>query len=164
MQKLKKSTVPKEEQQTVIEDMYRQWQEKEDPVWSIMKDVTSPIEAQSKIHQLVMEEYTHAEVYLNDTYQVAKYPEKDGTIHLSIKRIDREPVTDWRDKQAIKNQLVGEQHEAVELYPAEDRVVDTANQYHLWVSADPNYRIPLGWETGIKSESPIGKSKQRKRK
>lgn len=163
MEKLVKGSVPVSEREQVVADMYRQWKEQVDPVWSMLKDVTSPIEAQSRIHQLVMEEYAVAEVWMNDTYQVAKYPENEGTIHLSIKRIDREPVTDWRDKQAIKNQLVGKEHEAVELYPAESRVVDTANQYHLWVSADPNYRIPLGWGTGIKCDNPIGKSKQRKR-
>jgi len=30
--------------------------------------------------------------------------------------------------------IVGEEHEAFEVYPAESRLVDTANQYHLWVS------------------------------
>jgi hypothetical protein len=37
-------------------------------------------------------------------------------------------VHDWRDLQRIKNQLVGPECEAVELYPAESRKVDTANQ------------------------------------
>lgn len=52
---------------------------------------------------------------------------------------------DWRDLQAIKNELVGPEHEAIELYPAESRLVDTANQYHLWVLKDPSQRIPVGW-------------------
>jgi hypothetical protein len=65
---------------------------------------------------------------------------------LSIKRHDRRPIHDWRHLQRIKNALVGEQHEAVELYPAESRLVDTANQYHLWVLADPNKRFPMGWD------------------
>ena len=60
-----------------------------------------------------------------------------GIIHLSIKRHDREPVSDWRDMQEIKNQIVGKEHEAVEIYPADSRLVDTANQYHLWVLDTP---------------------------
>ena len=54
-------------------------------------------------------------------------------VHLSIKSHDRKPVLDWRDKLRIKNELCGEDAEAVELYPAMNRVVDMANQFHLWV-------------------------------
>jgi len=66
-------------------------------------------------------------------------------VHLSIKRIDRKPVHDWRDLQRIKNQLLGEECEAMELYPAESRLVDTANQYHLWGYDDPKLRAPFGF-------------------
>jgi hypothetical protein len=71
-------------------------------------------------------------------------------LHLSIKRIDREPIHDWRDMQEIKNMLVGPDHEALELYPAESRAVDTSNQYHLWVAASPDLRFPFGWLDGVK--------------
>jgi len=54
-------------------------------------------------------------------------------VHLSIKRNDRQPVSDWRDKLRIKNELCGPESEAVELYPSMSRVVDGANQFHLWV-------------------------------
>jgi hypothetical protein len=54
-------------------------------------------------------------------------------VHLSIKRNDREHVIDWRDKLRIKNELCGPESEAVELYPSMNRVVDGANQFHLWV-------------------------------
>lgn len=50
-----------------------------------------------------------------------------------IKRNDRMPIHDWRHLQQIKNDICGEDREAVELYPATDRVNDGANQYHLWV-------------------------------
>lgn len=95
----------------------------------------------------------------NDEYQVSvdKNPPHGFhgmTIwHLSIKRIDRQPLHDWRDLQAIKDALCGEQAEAVELYPAKSRVVDTSNQYHLFAfMADGDLAcpaIPLGWTTGI---------------
>jgi len=88
-------------------------------------------------------------LYLNDKYQVIKrqHTARDGQefVHLSIKRIDREPIHDWRDLQSIKNQIVGKENEAVEIYPAESRLVDTANQYHLWVDNDSKYRFPMGF-------------------
>jgi hypothetical protein len=80
-------------------------------------------------------------LYVNSRYQVA-VEVSDAVTHLSIKRIDQQPVHDWRDLQRIKNELCGPECEGVELYPAEGRVVDIANQYHLWVVRD---RIPLGF-------------------
>lgn len=105
----------------------------------------------------VIEEELTLPVWKNWQYQVSvrKTPTdmpredgKEGTInlvHLSIKRLDRKPVHDWRDLQRIKNQLLGEECEAMELYPAESRLVDTANQYHLWGYDDVNLRAPFGF-------------------
>lgn len=73
-------------------------------------------------------------------------------VHLSIKRRDRSPVHDWRDLQAIKNALVGTEFEAIEVYPAESRLVDTANQYHLWVITDEAggpVTFPVGWTSRL---------------
>lgn len=67
-------------------------------------------------------------------------------IHLSIKRNDRlAPGPErWRDFQRIKDEIVGPEHEAVELYPSSERVVDTSNQYHLWVMTEPGVVFPFG--------------------
>jgi len=106
------------------------------------------------------------EVFLNDVYQVScshiKIFDYPG-VHLSIKRIDRAPLHDWRELQQIKNELVGPEYEAVELYPAESRVVDTANQYHLWVIIKPGIRFPFGFNPtrAIRSEFQLGKSVNR---
>lgn len=78
----------------------------------------------------------------NDTYTVWEFRLAAWT-HLSIKRNDRHPIHDWRHLQQIKNDVCGPQREAVELYPASDRVNDGANQYHLWV-LPPHRRIALG--------------------
>lgn len=88
-------------------------------------------------------------VYLNSLYQVNVQPAPVGPgwppmLWLSIKRRDRRPIHDWRHLQRIKNALVGDEHEAVELYPAESRMVDEANQFHLWVLVDPLARFPFG--------------------
>jgi hypothetical protein len=89
----------------------------------------------------------NSEFFLNDQYQVQVEPQDPGNpvVHLSIKRLDGGNVIPWRDKQAIKNQLLGPECEAIELYPADSRLVDTANQFHLWGVRDPDYRFPIGW-------------------
>ena len=103
-------------------------------------------------------------IYKNDTYQVEWTPQGDKGVWLSIKRIDRELIHDWREMQEIKNELVGRECEGVELYPAESRRVDTANQYHLWCSNDPKFRFPMGFQervvSGEKEAEDIG-AKQR---
>lgn len=69
----------------------------------------------------------------------------DGTIWLSI-RIDNGAthLIDWRDFQAIKNDLCGEHLQGVEIYPQEDVLHDTGNVFHLWVLPE-HIRLPLGW-------------------
>lgn len=88
-----------------------------------------------------------------------------GWIHLSVRRNDRRPCTDWRHKQMIKNQLVGPEHEAIELFPAESRMVDESNQYHLWVLADPSQKLPVGFNfESVKDSDPDDISGARQRK
>lgn len=91
------------------------------------------------------------EIYVNNLYQVSVLRNlrwgADGPklIRLSIKRRDKKALHDWRDLQRIKNELVGEENEAIELYPAESRLVDTANQYWLWVLENSKERFPFGF-------------------
>jgi hypothetical protein len=126
-------------------------------------------------------ESVEGDVYVNDIYQVLFYDEKSiacsKSIHddwefsgkmryLSIKRHDKEPINDWREFQDIKNQICGEDSEAVELYPNENRLVDTANQYHLWVFPK-GYILPFGWQARMTIDTELpggqGTAKQRKR-
>ena len=90
-------------------------------------------------------------IYVNDLYQVNidKSPPHnfgDEVIvwHISIKRRDKKAIHDWRHLQVIKNELVGEEIEAIEIYPKESRLVDTANQYHLWAFLN-GWTIPVGF-------------------
>jgi hypothetical protein len=86
-------------------------------------------------------------VWANDLYDVVV--NQDGEItHLSIKRHDRAPVRNWRHLQQIKNEVCGPDREAVELFPAEERLADNANQYHLWVLPSAT-RFPLGFPEGL---------------
>ena len=81
--------------------------------------------------------------------------------HLSFKRRDREVMHDWREGQKIKNAICGSEREAVELYPAESRLVDTSNQYHLWVLGD-GQKWPFGQFFREVSEDTHGsRAKQR---
>lgn len=88
-------------------------------------------------------------IWLNSRYQVAmaEAPTRDGdykVTHLSIKRIDKMPIHDWRELQRIKNELCGPDREAVEIYPAEARLTDESNQFHLWV-LPAGMAVPFGF-------------------
>lgn len=39
----------------------------------------------------------------------------------------------WGERQRIKNELLGRERTAVEVFPAVSELVDGANAYHLWV-------------------------------
>jgi hypothetical protein len=85
------------------------------------------------------------EVWYNDLYECqVRYlgATRGQTLHLSIKLHTRAPVRDWRHFQAIKNEVAGWEREAIELFPAESRLVDGANQYHLFV-------VPAGEKVAV---------------
>lgn len=165
MKPLQRASIPDSEKALIVADLAHKWIQGDATVRELIGPDATPetIEIQiAKTIQAIANEYCE-EVYLNDRYQVAKRTIEDGRmVHLSIKRVDREPIHDWRDLQAIKNMLVGPECEAIEIYPAESRLVDTANQYHLWVFTDETYRIPVGFTGGrATTNNTIGKSNQR---
>jgi hypothetical protein len=59
----------------------------------------------------------------------------DGYLILSYHWRDRAPIRDWRVGQRVKNEMAGTDWEGVELYPAEARLMDEANEY--WLFAFP---------------------------
>jgi len=77
-------------------------------------------------------------------------------VHISLHRRDREPVRDWRELQQIKNDIVGAEVEACELYPAESRLVDLANEFHLWAIVSKTgtpARFPFGFQAGARADT-----------
>lgn len=113
----------------------------------------------------LLKEYKHLqadEVYANNKYQVNIHYDAESTgaivpnpdikvVHVSVKRKDKKPNIPYKDLMAIKNELVGKEYEALMLYPAHSREVDTANQYHLWIPVDQEGKalpIPFGWDRG----------------
>ncbi len=77
----------------------------------------------------------------NDIYKVTLLQE--FPCRISIRRHDNAPCHNWRDFQEIKNQLLGPDHNMVEVYPSESRLLDTDNVYHLWST-----QIEHGWNIG----------------
>lgn len=115
--------------------------------------------------QATVPEYPKEVVYMNSRYQVwvrpiGQVPGMGRCMELSIKTRDKAPHHDWRDFQRIKNELMGDEAEAIELYPSESRLMDTANQYYLYVF-QPGYRVPVGRLERTVSETGFGGSKQR---
>lgn len=95
--------------------------------------------------EAVVERQMQQEVFMNETYQVTRLIWGEGLVWLVIKRRDGTNCRDWQDIQDIKNQLIGAECEAVELYPAESRLVDVHPQYHLFGCPDPSFRFPFGF-------------------
>lgn len=94
-------------------------------------------------------------IYESDLYRVFVNPTGNpGFVHLSIRPLCGTARHDWRELQSIKNALVGVECEAVELYPAESRLMDEANQFHLWASTDPTFRFPCGSQRRIVADMP----------
>jgi hypothetical protein len=117
---------------------------------------------------IVEAEVKTANLFRNNIYQVdvrpaevreAGWPE---TTWLSIKRIDRAPVGEerFRDFQQIKNMLCGPQSEGVEVYPSEDRLVDTCNQYHIFVIRS-GQRFPFGFQDRAVTATGIAGTRQK---
>jgi hypothetical protein len=95
----------------------------------IPMDCWKPVEATDP------DEYWHNDVYTVSVRRHAKDPvfrSDGGMVQLGISSIDGTARHDWRDMQAIKNQLAGAECEAFELYPAANRLLDPSNYYTLW--------------------------------
>lgn len=112
-----------------------------EPPWQPMGNASLGAEVEAQMH--AADEH-YVGTFKNHLYQVLmrEYPYEQGDTSrmitwLVIRRIDSEARPDWRHFQRIKNELCGAEREGFEMYPAESRLVDTSNQYHLFV-------LPLG--------------------
>lgn len=108
------------------------------------------------------------EVYMNSQYRVHVVHNitngfnMGGITWLSINNVDRNARHDWRDFQRLKNELTDPERDAVEIYPAESRLQDTADQFHLWVFP-LGTPFPMGFKGGRSvSETPGPGGSQRK--
>ena len=115
------------------------------PAWTPFEEADTGIFGDGRM----IEHGGNYRVVVNSRYQVAVFFD-EATAHLSIKRVDGAACHDWRDFQRIKNELAGPEAEAVELYPAESRLVDGANQYHLFVLLKGQW--PVGFRQRLVAE------------
>jgi hypothetical protein len=83
-------------------------------------------------------------VFRNSLYVVLCRPvrtEIGEVVHCAIRTASNiEPP--WRDKQRIKNECFGWRRIAVEVMPSQDRVVDGADMYHMWIYPE-GYEMPF---------------------
>lgn len=124
-----------------VQRIYNERDPKNPITWKEAKAINQQLEEERKS--------SNAKMYKNGLYRVTVYEGEEADemnqveefkgrcTYLSIRREDNEPKTSWTDFQQIKNELTDPRREAIEIYPAQARVFDAANQYHLLV-------FPLG--------------------
>ena len=61
---------------------------------------------------------------------------------LLIRRHDQKTNVSWAHKQRIKNELVGVESTALEVFPPESKLFDEANIYHIWI-LPPDMKLPI---------------------
>lgn len=102
---------------------------------------------ESDAKRQILSDPNYIGTFRNSRYQVQmrEYDSPLGPMTwLSIVNVDRSARHDWRDFQRIKNELLGLEREAFEVYPAESRLVDTNNQFHLFVLGEGQV-FPIGY-------------------
>lgn len=75
-------------------------------------------------------------VTMNDRYSVQFYEHMTGwglVTQMVIRRHDEGKGVPWAHKQRIKDELVGSDRTAIEVFPSAEKLVDDANLFHLWV-------------------------------
>ncbi|EAA8526599.1 hypothetical protein NV054_000945 [Salmonella enterica subsp. enterica serovar Cerro] len=87
-------------------------------------------------------------VWVNAYFLVQEFQEENGIVRLSVNTTSMSAQGRWRDGiswdalQDIKNACGYEDHDAVEIYPRANDVVNVANMRHLWIVKDP---LPFAW-------------------
>lgn len=62
--------------------------------------------------------------------------------HMAIRNADNTDIP-WATKQRIKNELAGRKRVAIEVFPSENRLIDAAGMYHLWILPE-GFELPFG--------------------
>ncbi len=121
------------------------------PTWRELMTVSGYPEQRAKEEVKNLEKH---QIWANNIYQVnIGYADpKDtggvGFAHLIIRRLDKRPIHSWSHFQAIKNELIGPECEAVEMYPAEKHLIDAKEHYHLWAFTSPDQSFGIGFLQG----------------
>lgn len=87
--------------------------------------------------------------YSNNRYVVmindhAKMSHGITAIKAMVQRHDDKPIPNhWREMQAIKNELFGDNATGIEYYPPVSEIQDVANIYWLWILPDGSLPQPI---------------------
>lgn len=123
----------------------------EAPTFEEIKTMTGWPDDRAREHSKLLQGH---HIWVNNLYQVnVEYADTEvnggiGFAHLIVRRRDGRPIRSWTHFQQIKNELIGPQCEAVELYPAERNLVDAKDHYHLWAFTSPEHNFGIGFEHG----------------
>lgn len=92
------------------------------------------------------EHWANSQYYVRIARSCQSPPGLPTITHLAIRRLNERPLqhSKWADLQRIKDELIGPEFTALEVYPAQRRLIDRANAYHLWVFDDPGFQLPFG--------------------
>ena len=111
--------------------------------WEPLADCVVPASLQHK--------NVKTEIWKNNVVQVMvrAVPVKEWNmvvLWLSVKDLWKTEFVcrDWRLMQRVKNEVCGTEASALEVYPAQSRLVDAANQFHLW-AFPPAIELPIGF-------------------
>lgn len=113
---------------------------------------TVPVNRLSGEPDPVVAELGLEDFYANSHYLVftrtlhATFKDQPDGLHLSMRTVENDTRHDWREMQRVKNDIAGKHWEGVEIYPDVDRLVDSANQYHLWCWP---FQLPFGFKDGL---------------
>lgn len=77
------------------------------------------------------------------TFCTERWTEWGAVLHLRVLRVDGRDGISWDDLQRIKNEIVGADRLAVEVYPPEAELVNEVNMRHLWVLPE-GMALPFG--------------------
>jgi hypothetical protein len=148
-------------------ELVREWRKHHPAAAEESPSYTRPLirmERYSKSEPSEPDEYWHNDIYTVTLRRHDKDPvfgTWGGMIQLGISSLDGTTRHDWRDFQAIKNQLAGAETEAFELYPAESRLLDPSNYYTLWCFPSIN-RLKVGINERVVRDADEAMAPQRR--
>jgi hypothetical protein len=80
--------------------------------------------------------------------------------YLRIYSYSRLPIHDWTVIQEIKNEIIGTEYEGIELYPAQSRIMNKENCFHLWILAPNQHDLhPPQFRLGFNMASKLAMRK-----
>lgn len=118
------------------------------PTWQEIMAMSSCTQAEAKDKVAWLNGQS---VWVNNIYQVNIEYMQGGRAHLIIRRQDRQAIHNWQHFYEIKNQLLGPECEAVEVYPKDSHLIDEKHQYHLWGFRSPKDTFGIGFQIGRKT-------------